>query len=141
MKMVNWYRMQSVALTLLGMLLLSACTGPGNDAAKPDLTVNAPAARANPPIADRATLPGLPGSVSLTCKTNADCAIKDIGSCCGYQPRCLNKDSLTFPEQVKAQCAKEGRMSTCGFLAITGCECVAGKCAGIPLSDNSNLVQ
>ena len=92
-------------------------------------------------VPDRATVPKTAGTVSLSCKTNADCAIKDIGSCCGYNPRCVNQDSPTFPERVQAQCGKDGRMSVCGFPAITACECVAGKCAGITLSDNSSLVQ
>ena len=74
--------------------------------------------------------PGAPGVVDASCKTDADCAIKDVGSCCGYHPACVNTASPTFPEQVKAQCAKSGRMGTCGFPAITGCKCTAGKCEG-----------
>lgn len=65
------------------------------------------------------------------CKVDADCAIKDVGSCCGAYPQCVNRDSPTFPEQVKAQCASEGRMSVCGFPSISGCRCVQGQCEGV----------
>ena len=68
------------------------------------------------------------GSVDSTCKTSADCAVKNVGNCCGQYPACVNKDSRTFPDQVRAQCSKEHRMGVCGFPAIHGCECVAGKC-------------
>ncbi len=71
------------------------------------------------------------------CNTDADCAIKDVGSCCGYRPQCLNKDTPTFPEHVKEQCAREGRVSTCGMLAISGCQCRAGKCENVLQSDES----
>ena len=81
------------------------------------------------------------GPLDLSCKVDADCTIKDIGSCCGYQPRCLNANSPTYAAQVKAKCAREGRVSTCGMLAITGCECVAGKCANITQSGNNGLLQ
>jgi hypothetical protein len=81
------------------------------------------------------------GTLDASCKTNSDCAIKDVGSCCGYNPRCLNKDSKTFPEQVKAKCANDGRVGICGFPAIAGCECVQGKCARLTPTDNDELVQ
>ena len=74
--------------------------------------------------------PGAPVVVDASCKTDADCAIKDVGSCCGYRPACVNTASPTFPDRVKAQCAKEGRMGICGFPAITGCKCTAGQCEG-----------
>jgi len=81
------------------------------------------------------------GSLNARCKVDADCEIKDVGSCCGFYPRCLNKATQTFPERVKAQCGKEGRVSACGFPAITSCECVQGMCSGITVSDDSQLVQ
>jgi hypothetical protein len=65
------------------------------------------------------------------CRSDADCAIKDVGSCCGYNPRCVNKDVQTFPERVKARCSDSGRASICGFPALSGCHCEQGQCAGI----------
>ncbi len=69
-----------------------------------------------------------PDEVSRSCKTSADCEVKNVGNCCGAYPACVNKDSPTFPDRVKAQCGKEHRMGVCGFPVINGCSCVAGKC-------------
>lgn len=68
------------------------------------------------------------GKVDYACRTDADCAVKNVGNCCGYYPACVNKDSPTFPEQVRAQCEREGRMSVCGWREIAGCACVEGRC-------------
>ena len=64
-----------------------------------------------------------------SCRTSADCAVKNVGNCCGQYPACVNRNSRTFPDQVRAQCAQQHRMGVCGFPSISGCECVAGKCA------------
>jgi hypothetical protein len=92
-----------------------------------------------PTIAVGEPNPGAPGVVDRSCDTDADCAIKDVGSCCGYAPACVNKDSPTFPEQVQARCAKDGRMGICGFPAISGCKCTAGQCEGT--GSDRNLIQ
>ena len=85
--------------------------------------------------------PSLGQDSGRACKTSADCAVKDAGSCCGYRPVCVNKDTPTFPEKVKAACANEGRVGICGFQAIDGCECVSGKCEGLLMMENSAPVQ
>lgn len=66
--------------------------------------------------------------VSRACESDADCAVKNVGNCCGYYPACVNKDADTFPERVAAECAKQGVSSICGFPEIPGCRCVAGQC-------------
>jgi hypothetical protein len=73
----------------------------------------------------------LPEPVKLDyhCTSDADCAVKDIGNCCGAYPACVNKDSPTDPARVQAQCAKLGRMSACGFREIDACSCTRGQCA------------
>jgi hypothetical protein len=73
---------------------------------------------------------GDPAAVDRSCSSDADCTVKDVGNCCGYYPACVNVDSPTDPEGVKAQCSKSGMASVCGFPAITGCQCVAGQCEG-----------
>ena len=70
-------------------------------------------------------------TVDYSCRTSADCAVKNVGNCCGQYPACVNKDSRTFPDQVRAQCGKEHRMGVCGFPSISGCECVHGKCSSL----------
>lgn len=71
---------------------------------------------------------GKPVQVVTSCRTDADCTIKDIGNCCGFYPACVNVDSPTDPKGVQAQCAKSGMASVCGFPVIEGCQCVKGQC-------------
>jgi hypothetical protein len=78
---------------------------------------------------------GAPGKVDYSCRTDADCAVKNVGNCCGYYPACVNVDSPTFPEQVKADCAKNDMMAVCGFADIAGCQCIEGRCAAGPATD------
>ena len=70
-----------------------------------------------------------PQSPSLACRTDADCAVKDVGSCCGYRPACVSAAAETFPDEVRARCAAQERVGICGFPAISGCQCVSGRCA------------
>lgn len=71
---------------------------------------------------------GDPASVSRSCRTNADCAVKNVGNCCGYMPACVNVNAQPDPQAVQAQCAKQGMSSVCGFQDISSCECVKGTC-------------
>jgi hypothetical protein len=97
-----------------GMLLSSACAR--SETAKPAVPAVAAAA------------PGLPVKVDTSCRTDADCTVKNVGNCCGAMPACVNRDSPTDPQGVMAQCQASGRMSVCGSRAIAGCQCVAGQC-------------
>jgi hypothetical protein len=66
--------------------------------------------------------------VDYSCTVDADCAVKNVGNCCGYYPACVNRDSPTFPEQVRERCEAEGMMGVCGFPEITACQCVDNRC-------------
>jgi hypothetical protein len=66
--------------------------------------------------------------VDDTCVTDADCAVKNVGNCCGYYPACVNRNSPTFPDRVKAECVRKGEYGVCGFPQIKGCACVEGRC-------------
>jgi len=137
-----------IALSL-GVLVLSGCAGgttgddkadeapisaptpsgmmpPVNDANGRPL-IEQPLSSAPVPVADT----GVPGEVDVSCSTDADCVVKNVGNCCGYYPACVNIDSPTFPEQVMAECAKNDMMAVCGFADIQGCQCVEGRCASI----------
>ena len=85
----------------------------------PLLAACAQAAPRVPPAAD---------GVDYACTNDADCAVKDVGNCCGYFPACVNRTSPTFPERVRAQCAKDRVAGTCGFPVIQGCRCAAHRC-------------
>ena len=87
-----------------------------------------------PPMSDplppeRVQLPSpAQAQVVRTCKVDADCVVKDVGNCCGYFPACVNRTSPTDPAAVRAQCARDGIASTCGFTQITACRCVRNQC-------------
>lgn len=70
-----------------------------------------------------------PVKIDNTCSADSDCAVKNVGSCCGALPACVNKRSPTDPAAVRAQCAKQGRMSSCGYHQVTHCACRQGRCA------------
>ena len=118
-------------MTLL-LLALTACgtepSTPSNDVA----TTPAPAAeslQAEP--ASPALRAALEQDAPMQCTSNEDCVVKDVGSCCGYNPQCVHKDQKVDPEAVQAKCKEEGRVSICGFQEPQGCECVANQCKGI----------
>ena len=138
-------RLRHLAFAALTALLLIGCTAPtpSSDAPK------APAAeRTEPPPASQPTAPAPAPNAQIldtmetasnisasnpnrSCKTNSDCAVKDVGNCCGAYPMCVSKDAKTDPAAVRAQCAKDGMASTCGFQEVSGCECVKGQCENI----------
>lgn len=108
---------------LLVLPLLAACTTPTSPPA------------GDPGLAPPSMVPG-PGraagsitdAVDYSCTVNADCAVKNVGNCCGHYPACVNRDSPTFPEQVRERCEAEGMMGVCGFPEISACQCVDNRC-------------
>lgn len=71
------------------------------------------------------------GEVDYGCRVDADCAVKDVGNCCGRYPACVNRDSPTFPEQVAAECTRTGMSGICGYPEIGACRCVEQRCAAV----------
>ena len=115
------------AVILCACAMLVACTAPATSA---DAAPQDPAAKAPPPMSRP-----LPANrvreapvIDYSCKVDTDCAVKNVGNCCGEMPACVNKDSPTDPAAVQSQCAKEGRMDVCGFREISSCSCNAGRC-------------
>ena len=112
------------AIVLLLATLLSGCaTAAEERTAGGSPTAAAPASDTQPDVTKSA-----PGVVDYSCETDADCAVKNVGNCCGYYPACVNRDSPTFPDQVKAECAAKGMSSICGFPSISGCVCRDKRC-------------
>lgn len=107
--------MRAIAV-LVFALLIAACHG----AASPSQEVRAPD---TPQVTA--------GAVDYSCTSDDQCAIKNVGNCCGEYPACVNLDSPTFPEQVKADCARKGVSGICGFPVLEGCQCIEGRCEGI----------
>ena len=132
-------------LLVLLLPLLAACAAPAPQAA--DGTSNTDSADAvaqagtRPRIGQKIDLPPMshphpparvgdraPVRIDRSCRADADCAVKNVGNCCGAMPACVNKDSPTDPAGVQAQCAKDGMASVCGFAEIEGCRCADGQC-------------
>lgn len=112
----------SLITSLVLALSLAACAAPapatGDLASTPP-----PKSTPYPPrIAPKTT------AVDSSCRTSADCAVKDVGNCCGAMPACVNKDSPTDPAAVKAQCQAKGMVGVCGFREVTACRCDNGQC-------------
>lgn len=109
-----------------------ATASPAQDA--PPASADAPARRKPFPVKstglppERVDAPRALPQPSTACRTDADCAVKDVGSCCGAQPACVNKDAPVDPAAVQAECARKGIASTCAFKPVESCSCVAGAC-------------
>jgi hypothetical protein len=117
------FDMRVLLLSLL--LAMAGCAAPQNAG-------DVKAAESMPAKAiETKTIKNTPGEVDFSCKTSSDCKIKDVGSCCGYRPACVNKDSPTFAAEVKARCGKEGMAGICGFPSISSCACTNNKCEGV----------
>lgn len=71
---------------------------------------------------------GATPKLDVSCKTDADCAVKNVGNCCGYYPRCVNVNTAVDPKAVQEQCARAGTASVCGFKPVESCECKLGEC-------------
>ncbi len=119
-------------ISLVVALSLAACAAP---TAAPPATGNL--AGTTPPAAPRAPPMSSPlpprevrqeVAIDTTCKTSADCAVKNVGNCCGAMPACVNKDSPTDPAAVQAQCNAKGMVGICGFKEISACRCDEGQC-------------
>jgi hypothetical protein len=120
------------------LMLIAGCAAPSTATPAPEGdSASATAAQEKMPPPDKAPPMGgplpaerVPSPVPLdtACTVDADCAVKDVGSCCGAMPACVHKDSPTDPAAVQAECARRGLASTCGFREITACTCSDGRC-------------
>lgn len=137
-------RLTLLLLTALLSTLLAACSSPAPapaaDAAAPAAATPAPAATAETPApAPQFPTPGMHSealepvaiAMDLSCASDSDCVVKNVGNCCGQFNACVNRGSPADPSAVMAQCAKEGKMSMCGSPVIAGCACVQGECRGV----------
>ncbi len=124
------------ALSLILILvstLLSACAAPpptSVELAAADTASPAPEMRRAPPMSTPypPSEAKPPVQLNYACASNADCAVKNVGNCCGVQPACVNTNSPTDPDAVRAQCEASGTMGICGFRQISACQCVSGRC-------------
>ena len=66
--------------------------------------------------------------IDRSCRADADCVIKDVGSCCGAFPSCVNRNSPADPAAVKAACEKNGQAAHCSSRVLEQCACRQGQC-------------
>lgn len=111
---------ECLALPLLLMLLAACSSSSSTGTAQPP-----------PPGTDKPAL----GQIDTRCRSNADCAVKNVGNCCGAMPACVNRDSPTDPQAVQAQCQAKGMMGLCGFREISACQCDNGQCVEAPAAN------
>ena len=111
--------------------LVALCLAIGASACAPRATAPSvdpsPAATPTPTPAQDAA----PGTVDASCRVASDCAVKNVGNCCGHFPACVNRDAAVDPAAVRAQCAASGMASVCGWKDIQSCDCVQGRCQAV----------
>jgi hypothetical protein len=90
---------------------------------EPALPVSAPAPVVRHDEDAGASVP--PADSLYGCAQHSDCVIKDVRNCCGYYPRCANKDAQFEPPRC------EGVGSVCGFPVIDRCECRMSHCVSL----------
>lgn len=115
----------SLATSMLAACAAPASVSPSTDSAAVE-TASKPAPPTSEPYPPRQVSQAV--AVDYSCRSQSDCAVKDVGNCCGAMPACVNKDSPTDPQAVRAQCAANGQMGICGFQEISSCQCVSGRC-------------
>ncbi|GEM_PF-3465998 len=103
-------------LLILLLWALSACSAPAPTSSLPPATAATPAAVA----------------IDRSCRSDADCTVKNVGNCCGAYPACVNVASPVDPAGVQARCQAQGMMGVCGFTEIQGCRCLQGQCRAAP---------
>jgi len=122
----------------LGIFPAAAC-GPYSDGGSPSNTheglsipgdTDSADADANSPAADSTDCPSEPPKVDYSCTVDEDCAIKNVGNCCGADLYCVNKDSTTDPEGVLIYCSCNAFASICMVNLPASCACVNGSCVG-----------
>ncbi len=82
----------------------------------------------NTKIGKITTLEQYEAAVNYSCRTASDCEIKDVHNCCGYYPKCVNKDSFTDPSLVENLCQEQGMAGVCGFPEVNSCKCENKTC-------------
>ena len=112
-------RLRTALVALCLAICASACAPQAVSPPEPPVATPAPAADA------------APGAVDASCRVASDCAVKNVGNCCGHFPACVNRDAAVDPAAVRAQCERSGMASVCGWKDIQSCDCVQGRCQAV----------
>ena len=103
----------------------------GEDGARADDTANEENDPGNQDPSDPSSgdveIPTFP-EPDVSCAEASDCEVKDVGSCCGSYPKCVNRDYEPDQEALAAYCQENEVSSTCEVPDVLGCACVDGLC-------------
>ena len=124
-------RLLPAMLSCLFLFALSGCAAP---ASSEGAATDPPPAPTPAPKPTGGNLPPREAgavTVDYSCRTSADCAVKNVGNCCGYFPACVSKDAKVDPDAVRAECERTGMSSVCGFQDIQACACEQGQCRAV----------
>lgn len=66
------------------------------------------------------------GTNPYACRQPSDCAIRNVGNCCGYYPRCVNANAPLTPPDCSG-----GMAGVCGFPEISSCDCRNETCVSL----------
>ncbi len=111
------------AVMLLAIIAVLAISGCGKEAGE-----SKPVAVENDKGEATSRLNSYYSEMDYTCRADSDCAVKDIGNCCGTYPQCVNSNAKADPALVGELCRQEGAASVCGFVEIAGCKCSNRRC-------------
>lgn len=130
--MTTFARFRRLAVLVVA-LAAAACSAPATVAGGPGTASPSPApVETATPAPDTTVDAGKAApraAIDTSCRVDSDCAVKNVGNCCGYAPACVNRTATPDPAAVKAECERLGLQSTCGFREIPGCSCDGGRCA------------
>lgn len=120
-------------LVACALAAVAACAAPPSSAAGGAARTAAPAApeKPRPRMSDPLPAERAAAKVDRSCRTDADCAVKDVRNCCGAMPACVNVDARIDPKRVQEDCKRGGGFAVCGFPAIEGCKCASGECIAV----------
>ncbi|MEN1941832.1 hypothetical protein WCE41_11000 [Luteimonas sp. MJ246] len=118
------------ASILLFLLAMAACTAapPDGGVTPPPMSNPLPATPVGQPAPPVPSAPADVPDLDRSCRVDSDCAVKNVGNCCGYFPSCVNTDAEPDPAAVQAACAESGMAGVCGFRDIQACACVSNSC-------------
>jgi len=110
---------------------IPAIPGASAPAAPPTSVAEIPESPVAAPAGEDAGDPLSP--LDASCAVDSDCAVKDVGNCCGRMPACVNRAAKPHDAAaVQRECERTGTSSICGFQELSGCRCEANLCVGIP---------
>jgi hypothetical protein len=93
----------------------------GEDAGTPVAPVDAGASTTPPQDAGTTTT-----DARFSCTKDSECAVKNVGNCCGYYPRCANVNATFGPPSCKP-----GQAGVCGWPEIEQCRCRNNTCVAL----------